>query len=116
MYKFFFLFILLSLTLEVVAFSLHENDFTQARQESLGMSTTELEKINDVILKRVKNGDIPGAVVAISRQGERVFVSSQGLMDPQKKIPMRPRNYTFAYTRFVMTTPKPLPFIQMVSC
>ena len=90
MYKFFFLFILLSLTLEVIASLLHENDFTQARQESSGMSTTELEKINDVILKRVKNGDIPGAVVAISRQGERVFVSSQGLMDPQKKIPMRP--------------------------
>ncbi len=89
MNKFYFLFILLLLTLEVVASSPHENDVAQAREESIGMSATELEKINDIILRRIKNGDIPGAVVAISRKGERVFVSSQGLMDPQKKIPMR---------------------------
>ena len=73
MYKFFFLFILLSLTLEVVAFPLHENDFTLARQESSGMLTTELEKINDVILKRVKNGDI---VVLWLRLAGKVSVSS----------------------------------------
>tara|TARA_E500000178_G_scaffold353777_1_gene420623 strand:+ start:7834 stop:9213 length:1380 start_codon:yes stop_codon:yes gene_type:complete len=89
MNKFYFLFILLLLTLEVVASSPHENDVAQAREESIGMSATELEKINGVILRRIKNGDIPGAVVSISRKGERVFVSSQGLMDPQKKIPMR---------------------------
>ncbi len=90
MYKFYFLFILLFIALKVISFPMNENDLIQAKPESIGILSTELNKLNEVILKRVKNGDIPGAVVAISRKGKRVFVSSQGLMDPKNKIPMRP--------------------------
>ena len=90
MQKFYFLLILLIINLHVNAFSMDENDVTKFTLESIGFSSTELEKLDHAILKRVENGDIPGAVVAISRKGQRVFVSSQGSMDPQNKIPMRP--------------------------
>ena len=90
MQKFYFLLILLIINLHVNAFSTDENDVTKFTPESMGFSSTELEKLDHAILKRVENGDIPGAVVAISRKGQRVFVSSQGSMDPQNKIPMRP--------------------------
>ena len=90
MQKFYFLLILLIINLHVNAFSMNENDVTKFKPESMGFSSTELEKLDHAILKRVENGDIPGAVVAISRKGQRVFVSSQGSMDPQNKIPMRP--------------------------
>ena len=90
MQKFYLLLILLTINLQVIAFPMSENEATQFEAESMGISITELEKLDHTILKRVENGDIPGAVVAISRKGQRVFVSSQGLMDPQNKIPMRP--------------------------
>ena len=61
-----------------------ENDVTKFTPESMGFSSTELEKLDHAILKRVENGDIPGAVVALERS------TSQGSMDPQNKIPMRP--------------------------
>ena len=90
MQKFYLLLILLTINLLVIAFPMSENEATQFEAESMGISITELEKLDHTILKRVENGDIPGAVVAISRKGQRVFVSSQGLMDPQNKISMRP--------------------------
>ena len=90
MQKFYLLLILLTINLQVIAFPMSENEATQFEGESMGISSAELEKLDHTILKRVENGDIPGAVVAISRKGQRVFVSSQGLMDPQNKIPMRP--------------------------
>ena len=89
MQKFYLLLILLTINLQVIAFPMSENEATPFEAESIGISSAELEKLDHTILKRVENGDIPGAVVAISRKGQRVFVSSQGLMDPQKKIPMR---------------------------
>ncbi|MAH73479.1 MAG: hypothetical protein CBC09_05615 [Cellvibrionales bacterium TMED49] len=90
MHKFYLLFVLLAINLKVNAFPMSENAVTQFKPESVGMSSIELEKLDHVIVKRVENGDLPGAVVAISRKGQRVFVSSRGLMDPQNEIPMRP--------------------------
>ena len=58
MQKFYFLLILLIINLHVNAFSIDENDVTKFTPESMGFSSTELEKLDHAILKRIENGDI----------------------------------------------------------
>jgi len=56
-------------------------DLTTASPATVGMSDKRLKRIDDMLKKAVKNGDIPGAVALIARDGKIVFHSAYGLAD-----------------------------------
>ncbi|MBT8292484.1 MAG: beta-lactamase family protein [Eudoraea sp.] len=56
-------------------------DLSPASPATVGMSDKRLKRIDDMLKKAVKDGDIPGAVALIARDGKIVFHSAYGLAD-----------------------------------
>jgi CubicO group peptidase (beta-lactamase class C family) len=58
--------------------------------ESLGFSKPRLARIASWYQARVDDGHLPGAVLAIARNGKLAYLEAIGFQDPGKTIPMRP--------------------------
>ena len=56
-------------------------DLSPASPATVGMSDTRLKRIDAMLKQAVKDGDIPGAVALIARDGKIVFHSAYGLAD-----------------------------------
>lgn len=56
-------------------------DLTTASPATVGISDKRLKRIDDMLKKAIKDGDIPGAVALIARDGKIVFHSAYGLAD-----------------------------------
>ena len=61
-----------------------------ANPEEVGMSSAKLTKVDEVMNKRVADGKLAGAVVAIARKGKGVHFGTYGKMDLERDKPMRP--------------------------
>ncbi|MEA2883869.1 MAG: hypothetical protein QOH32_3125 [Bradyrhizobium sp.] len=59
------------------------------KPEALGFSPARLARITAWYQERVDAGELPGAVVAIARNGELAFLQAIGFQDAAKKIPMK---------------------------
>lgn len=59
-----------------------------APPESVGLSTERLTRITETLKASVAKGDIPGAVLLISRNGKVAYFEAMGSLDPEKKTPM----------------------------
>jgi CubicO group peptidase (beta-lactamase class C family) len=57
---------------------------------SLGFSTVRLQRIGSWYQARVDAGELPGAVVAIARDGKLAYLKAVGFQDNAKTIPMKP--------------------------
>jgi len=57
--------------------------------EDVGMSGKELGQVSKVIQRFIDAGEIPGAVVGISRHGKVVYLEAQGVSDQQTGAPMQ---------------------------
>ena len=81
--------LLLTLTLLAVTFTAtaqtHSSqvspDLEEASPESVGMSTERLDRIDAMLKKSVADGDIPGAVALVARNGKIVFWNAYGMAD-----------------------------------
>jgi CubicO group peptidase (beta-lactamase class C family) len=62
---------------------------TADNQESLGFSATRLRRIGAWYQARVDAGELPGAVVAIARDGKLAYLEAIGFQDNAKTIPMK---------------------------
>ena len=80
--------ILILLCLSAVAFG--DGPMAATDPESLGFSTTRLARIASRYQARVEAGDLPGAVVAIARNGKLAYLKAIGFQDRSKTIPMNP--------------------------
>jgi CubicO group peptidase (beta-lactamase class C family) len=60
------------------------------KPEDVGLSSERLQRINQLIARRIAVGDIAGAVTAVARKGKLVHLSAQGVMDLESKQPMTP--------------------------
>jgi CubicO group peptidase (beta-lactamase class C family) len=78
--------ILILLCLSAVAFG--DGPMTGTDPESLGFSTSRLARIASWYNARVEAGDLPGAVVAIVRNGKLAYLKAIGFQDRHKTIPM----------------------------
>jgi CubicO group peptidase (beta-lactamase class C family) len=58
--------------------------------ESVGMSSARLQRIRPVLEREVAEKRIPGAVVAIQRHGQLVYLDAIGARDPATGAPLRP--------------------------
>jgi len=61
-----------------------------AKPEDVGLSSERLQRINQLIERRIASGDIAGAVTIVARKGKVVHHAAQGVMDLQSKQPMAP--------------------------
>jgi CubicO group peptidase (beta-lactamase class C family) len=63
---------------------------TATDPEGLGFSTKRLARITSLYQEHVEAGDLPGAVVAIARNGKLAYLKAIGFQDRGRTIPMRP--------------------------
>lgn len=60
-----------------------------ARPEAVGMSSARLARIRPALEREVAEGRLPGAVVAIAREGRLVHLEAVGFLDAEARAPMR---------------------------
>jgi CubicO group peptidase (beta-lactamase class C family) len=63
---------------------------TVGNPESLGFSAARLQRIAPWYQARVDAGELPGAVVAIARNGKLAYLEAVGFQDNARTIPMKP--------------------------
>ena len=60
-----------------------------AKPEDVGLSATQLRKLEEVTKKNIDDGLIPGAVMLVARRGKVAWVSVQGKRAPDSPDPMK---------------------------
>jgi CubicO group peptidase (beta-lactamase class C family) len=65
---------------------------TAGKPEEVGLSSERLQRVAQMIQRRIAAGDLAGAVVAVARKGRVAYVNAQGVMDLDTKRPMTPAN------------------------
>lgn len=65
---------------------------TVGKPEEVGLSSERLQRLTQMIQRRIAAGDLAGAVVAIARKGRVAYVNAQGVMDLDTKQPMTSSN------------------------
>lgn len=61
---------------------------TVGKPEEVGLSSERLQRVAQMIQRRIAAGDLAGAVVAVARKGRVAYVNAQGVMDLDTKQPM----------------------------
>ena len=61
-----------------------------ARPEDVGLSSERLQRIAQMLQRRIDAGDLAGAVAAVARKGKVAHLSAHGVMDLESKQPMTP--------------------------
>jgi CubicO group peptidase (beta-lactamase class C family) len=61
-----------------------------AKPEDVGLSAARLQRITDMVQRRIAAGDLAGAVTIVARRGKVAHLSAQGVMDLDSKQPMTP--------------------------
>src|SRR3954471_11855356 len=62
------------------------------RPEDVGLSSERLQRVSQMIARRIAAGEIAGAVTVVARKGKIAFEASQGVMDVDSRQPMTPAN------------------------
>jgi CubicO group peptidase (beta-lactamase class C family) len=63
---------------------------TAAKPEEVGLSSERLQRVTQMIQRRIAAGDLAGAVTIVARRGKVAHLSAQGVMDLGTKQPMTP--------------------------
>jgi len=63
---------------------------TTAKPEDVGLSSERLQRITQMIERRIAAGDMAGAVTIVARRGKVAHLAAQGVMDFDTKQPMTP--------------------------
>src|SRR6188768_3997138 len=71
----------------VGAAAAHAQPLPSAAPESVGMSSERLRRIETFFAGEMERNRVPGAVVAIARQGKLVYFKAFGFADKAKGIP-----------------------------
>jgi CubicO group peptidase (beta-lactamase class C family) len=58
-----------------------------ARPEDVGMSSERLQRVTQMIDRRIAAGELAGAVVIVARKGSVVLHEARGVMDLDSKQP-----------------------------
>ena len=76
----------------VAALALPVNAVTlpKSKPEDVGMSTERLQRIDQMLERRIAAGQISGAVAIVARKGKIVHLTAKGVMDLETKQPMTP--------------------------
>jgi CubicO group peptidase (beta-lactamase class C family) len=73
----------------ILAVALTASSLPSDKPEAVGLSSERLQRINQMIQRYMDGGEISGAITMVSRRGKVAHFEAQGLMDLEKKTPMR---------------------------
>src|SRR5215813_9220761 len=59
-----------------------------SKPEEVGLSSERLQRINQLIQRRIDAGEISGAITAVARNGRIAHFEAKGLMDIETRKPM----------------------------
>lgn len=62
--------------------------YSQSFQPDKGINIDRIERVDSVINNSIQEGEIPGAVVIVAKDGKTVYHKSYGYSNIEKKIPM----------------------------
>jgi len=65
---------------------------TVGKPEEVGLSSERLQRLAQMIQRRIAAGDLAGAVVAVARKGRVAYVNAQGVADLDTRQPMSSSN------------------------
>jgi len=74
---------------------LKSQSLTAAELRALGFSKERLHRIGAALDGEIARGTLPGAVVAIAREGKLAYYESFGVLDPATRVPM-PKDAVFS--------------------
>src|SRR5436190_8949994 len=80
-----FLLLSLFIVLQVMAGSV-----PKAKPEDVGMSSERLQRIDQMLERRIAKGEITGGVAIVARKGKVVHLTAKGVMDLETKQPVTP--------------------------
>jgi CubicO group peptidase (beta-lactamase class C family) len=63
---------------------------TTAKPEEVGLSAARLQRITEMVQRRIAAGDLTGAVTIVARRGKVAHLAAHGVMDLDSKQPMTP--------------------------
>jgi CubicO group peptidase (beta-lactamase class C family) len=72
-----------------VSMSVNAQQIESATPESVGISSAGLEKVTARLQQHIDDGDIPGVVAAVLRDGKLVYFEALGKQDLEKNLAMR---------------------------
>src|SRR5437762_3354291 len=79
-----------ALLLPVLALSVATASSPAVKPEDVGLSSERLQRISQMIGRRIAAGEIAGAVTVVARKGKVAHLSAQGVMNLESKQPMTP--------------------------
>jgi CubicO group peptidase (beta-lactamase class C family) len=62
----------------------------KGKPEEVGMSSERLQRIEQMLDRRIAKGEMAGAVAIVARKGKVVYLTSRGVMDLETKQPVTP--------------------------
>jgi CubicO group peptidase (beta-lactamase class C family) len=79
--------VLLSL---LIVLQLSAGSVSKAKPEDVGMSSERLQRIDQMLERRIAKGEVSGAVAIVARKGKVVHLAAKGVMDLETKQPVTP--------------------------
>jgi CubicO group peptidase (beta-lactamase class C family) len=76
------------LLLAVLALTVVSASAPTVKPEDVGLSSERLQRISQMIQRRIAAGEVAGAVTIVARKGKVAHVSAQGVMDLESKQPL----------------------------
>lgn len=80
----------------------HTPELPQAKPETLGLSSSRLQKMSDAFSREIDKGTMPGVTMLVARRGQIGWFEALGRQDPATSAPM-PKDSLFRI--FSMTKP-----------
>jgi CubicO group peptidase (beta-lactamase class C family) len=75
--------------LSIACTTVGAQELPTARPEAVGMSSERLARIDALMQRHIRDGNIANAVTMVTRYGKVVHAQSHGFLDPGKQTPMR---------------------------
>ena len=72
-----------------------------SKPEDSGLSTERLQRIDQMIQRRIDAGEMAGAVAIVARKGKVVHFQAVGMRDLESKQPMTKDHHHFASPRMM---------------
>src|SRR6187200_717323 len=72
----------------ILALPLAAASLTVTKPEDVGLSSERLQRINQMIQRRIDAGEMAGAVTLVARRGRVAHFEAQGVADLESKKPM----------------------------
>jgi CubicO group peptidase (beta-lactamase class C family) len=73
-----------------IVLQLTAGSVSKAKPEDVGMSAERLQRIDQMLERRIAKGEMTGAVAIVARKGKMVHLTAKGVMDLETKQPVTP--------------------------